>query len=344
MAAEASGSPPQNSTRQHTSSGAMHTVARNVKPFQAFLTKFTNDWSMNLAAGLAYNLILAMFPLVIAVMAILGFMVGNLDPAVYTTLTHQLENSFPAVTASHNLIASALLQLEKDSGVLGILAILLATFNGSRLFVFMEGCLDIIYQVRPRAVIPQNVIALLMVLLFVILIPLMVVASLGPTFVFSALQKTPVGLLPGSSLLLGVGGILGGLIASYLLFQVMYLVVPHQNIRVRQSWQGSVIAAVLLETYLALFPLYATRFLGAFSGAISLLILLVFFYYFAVILFLGAEVNAYIAGVRVTPHDLVTMVHIMTGSLPRRVQAGEDGATASRQDGEPEESLPKNEI
>ena len=64
----------------------------------------------------------------------------------------------------------------------------------------------------------------------------------------------------------------------------------------------------------------------------------------AIILFLGAEVNAYIAGVRVTPHDLVTMVHIMTGSLPRRVQAGKDGEAASRQDGEPEESIPKNEI
>jgi hypothetical protein len=63
MAAEVPGSPPQNSTRQHTSWGAMQTIARNVKPFQVFLTKFTNDWSMNLAAGLAYNLILAMFPL-----------------------------------------------------------------------------------------------------------------------------------------------------------------------------------------------------------------------------------------------------------------------------------------
>src|SRR5215467_15872070 len=108
MAAETAGSPPQKSTKQHTSSGAMHTVASNVKPFQVFLTKFANDWSMNLAAGLAYNLILAMFPLVIAVMAILGFIVGNLDSAVYDNLTHQIENSFPAVTASRSLITSAL--------------------------------------------------------------------------------------------------------------------------------------------------------------------------------------------------------------------------------------------
>jgi membrane protein len=271
---------------------------------------------------------MAIFPLVIAVMAILGFIVGHLDSAVYTNLTHQLENSFPSVPASHSLITSALRQLEKDSGILGILAIILTFFTGSRLFVFMEGCLDIIYQVRPRAVIPQNVRAILLMLLFVILIPLMAVASIGPAFVFSILQKTPVALVPGSSMLFSVGAILGGLIASYLLFQVIYLVVPNQKISFRQSWPGSVIAAVLLEIYLALFPLYVTRFLGAFFGAFSLLILLLFFYYFAVLLFLGAEVNAFVQGVREMPTDLVTMVHMMKRRLPTSEQAVQQEAAA----------------
>jgi len=310
----------------------MRIAARDVNPFQTFLTKFTNDWSMNLAAGLAYNLMMAIFPLVIAVMAILGFIVGHLDAVVYTNLTHLLENSFPSVPASHSLITSALRQLEKDSGILGILAIILTFFTGSRLFVFMEGCLDIIYQVRPRAVIPQNVRAVLLVLLFVILIPLMVVASLGPAFVFSILQKTPVGLVPGSSLLFSVGAILGGLIASYLLFQVIYIAVPNQKISFRQSWPGSVVAAVLLELYLALFPLYVTHFLGAFFGAFSLLILLLFFYYFAVLLFLGAEVNAFVQGIRETPTDLVTMVHLMTRHLPPGAHALQQDAAASGTD------------
>lgn len=332
MAAETQGSPTQNSTGQHTSSRVMRIAARDVNPFQTFLTKFTNDWSMNLAAGLAYNLMMAIFPLVIAVMAILGFIVGHLDAVVYTNLTHLLENSFPSVPASHSLITSALRQLEKDSGILGILAIILTFFTGSRLFVFMEGCLDIIYQVRPRAVIPQNVRAVLLVLLFVILIPLMVVASLGPAFVFSILQKTPVGLVPGSSLLFSVGAILGGLIASYLLFQVIYIAVPNQKIRFRQSWPGSVVAAVLLELYLALFPLYVTHFLGAFFGAFSLLILLLFFYYFAVLLFLGAEVNAFVQGIRETPTDLVTMVHLMTRHLPPGAHALQQDAAASGTD------------
>lgn len=335
MVAETQGS--HKSTEQHISSGVMQTAARDVKPLQTFLTKFTNDWSMNLAAGLAYNLIMAMFPLVIAVMALLGFSIGNLDLTVYKNLTHQIEHILPSVPSSQNLILSALQQLEKDSGILGILAIILAFFNGSRLFVFMEGCLDIIYQVRPRAVIPQNVIAILMVLLFVILIPIMIVASIGPAFVFSILQKTPLGLVPGSSILFSFGGLLGGLMASYLLFQVIYLVVPNQKNSFRQSWPGSVVAAVLLEIYLALFPLYVARFLGAFFGTISLLILLLFFYYFAILLFLGAEVNAFVKGVRATPTDLVTMVHIMTSRPPLSEQAVQQEAATFHKDVKPEE-------
>jgi membrane protein len=330
MTAEIQGSHTQKSTGLHKPSGFMQTAARNVKPVQVFLTKFNNDWSMNLAAGLAYNLIMATFPLVIAVMAILGFIVGHLDSAVYNNLTHQLENSFPSVPASHNLIVSALRQLEKDSGILGILAIILTFFNGSRLFVFMEGCLDIIYHVRPRAGIPQNVIAILMVLLFVIIIPIMVVASIGPAFVLSVLQKTPLGLIPGSSILFSFGAILGGLIASYILFQVIYIVVPNQKNSFHHSWPGSVVAAVLLEMYLILFPLYVTRFLGTLFGALSLLILLLFFYYFAVLLFLGAEVNAFVMGVRDTPNDLVTMVHMMTRHLPTSDQAVQQGGESRK--------------
>jgi len=126
--------------------------------------------------------------------------------------------------------------------------------------------------------------------------------------------------------------------ASYLLFQVIYLVVPNQKSSFRQSWPGSVVAAVLLEMYLALFPLYVTRFSGVFFGALSLLILLLFFYYFAVLLFLGAEVNAFVQEVRETPTDLVTMVHMMKRRLPQT------GATVSLNSFGELEIVPKGEV
>lgn len=335
---------PKKNKGKGSFSRAISSFGRAVRPLIALWIKFNNDWSWNNAAGLAYNLLLAVFPLLIALVSLLGLFLRTLAPDVYQTDITTLTNTFSSFTQAKPFITAASEQLKKDAGVLGLLAVIIAIFNGSRLFLFMEGCLDIIYHVRPRGVIAQNGMALLMLLLFVVVFPIAVVASTGPAFVFSLLQKTPLSQIPGSGFLLGFGGIIGGLLAAYLLFQVIYIIVPNQKISFRGSWMGAVVASVLLELYLALFPLYVAHFLGIFSGALGLLILLIFFYYFALILFLGAEVNAFFAqGVRVTPQDLVTMVHAMTSHLPTSEEAVHEQASASHKDEPPKEIHPKYE-
>src|SRR5206468_1852347 len=99
-----------------------------------------------------------------------------------------------------------------------------------------------------------------------------------------------------------------------------YIVVPNQHISFRNSLPGSIVAAIALQLYLVLFPLYVSSFLGSYAkGPVSLIVLLVFFYYFAVILLLGAEVNAFFAEkVEETPADLPTIMHIVTSHLPKK--------------------------
>lgn len=296
---------------------ALHSIGGKARPLLAFYMKFNNDWSWNNAAGLAYNLLLAMFPLVIALASVLGFFLGTMDPNTYQQEINRVTGAFSSLAGVEPLVAAALRHLQQSAGVLGIIAIVLSIFNGSRLFLFMEGCLDIIYHVKPRGVVAQNVMAVLMLLLFVALIPIIILASAVPALVFALLQETPLKQVPGSGFIFSLGGILGGLIACYILFQVIYIVVPNQKISYRHSWRGAVVAAALLEMFLVLFPLYVAHFLGVFAGALGLLILLIFFYYFALILFLGAEVNAFFAeGIHTTPQDLVTMVHMVTSHYP----------------------------
>lgn len=74
---------------------------------------------------------------------------GRLDPAAYNNVIKQIGQIFPAATSSQSIIKPALQHLTKNSGILGIFAVVLAIFNGSRLFLFIEGCLDIIYQAAP---------------------------------------------------------------------------------------------------------------------------------------------------------------------------------------------------
>src|SRR5438093_7379522 len=82
--------------KQHGFSGAVQTVERDVRPLQAFWTKFSNDWSMNFAAALAYNLMMAMFPIAIAILSILGFFLGTLDPHAHDNLVKNIQGLLPA--------------------------------------------------------------------------------------------------------------------------------------------------------------------------------------------------------------------------------------------------------
>jgi len=331
-------------TKQNNHRPVISTIKKGMKTLGMFWIKFNNDWSWNNAAGLAYNLLLSMFPLAIALLAILGFFLGQLDPAAYNHVINQIEQIFPAATSSESIIKSALEHLAKNSGILAIFALVLAIFNGSRLFLFIEGSLDIIYHVRPRGIIAQNVVAIVMLLLFIVLIPLAIFASAVPAFIVSFLPQDPLSQIPVKGILLSISGIVGGLIAGYILFQAIYMIVPNQKISFRHSWPGAVVAAVLLELYLALFPLYVTFFLGSFAGALDLLILLIFFYYFAMILFLGAEVNAFFAGVRNTPYDLATLVHLVTSHLPTSEKDVKEQASATHKNEVPKEIRPKTEL
>jgi hypothetical protein len=159
----------------------------------------------------------------------------------------------------------------------------------------------------------------------------MIFASTGPALVLSILQKTPLGLIPGSPVIFGLGGTLSSLLVTFVLFEAIYIVVPNQRISFRNSWRGAVFAAIAMQIYMTLFPLYASRALGNYVGQAGFaVILLAFFYYFAVILLLGAEVNAFFSeGVRPIPNDIVTFVSTMVGRLNRDLPSAESASHIS---------------
>ncbi|TMD64693.1 MAG: YihY/virulence factor BrkB family protein [Chloroflexi bacterium] len=314
---------PKTHPKQHDKGtpGAVQAVEKEVKPLQALLRKFSNDWSMTLSAALAYNILLATFPMLVALLAVLGLLLSAFGQNA-TGLMLQVTSALPKEIGTANIVRGVEQNLARSSGLLSIIAVLTAIFGGSRLFILLEACFCIIYRVRPRTMIRQNLMAIGMLLVFIILVPIMAFAGSIPALAFSLLRYTPFGQ---NALLASVAGFLGGLIASFILFEFIYVVVPNQHVRLRHGWLGAVVAAVALQIYLLLFPLYATHFLNGLAGAIGFAaILIVFFYYFAVILILGAEVNAFFAeGVRPIPNDLATFVSTMAGRLNEDIPADE---------------------
>jgi YihY family inner membrane protein len=317
---------PKTNTKQHNqpASAAVQNLEQDVKPVQAVLKKFSNDWSMNLAAALAYNLLLTTVPVVGAMLAIFGFVLGRFGGDASTFLTTVLTSALPHSNAFNAavIVQGAQQNLARSSGPLALVALISALFFGSRLFLLLETFFSIIYRVRPRPLIRQNLMAIGMLLIFIILVPMMFFAASLPTLAFSILQHTPVGRVP---LLASAAGFLGGLIASFILFEFIYVVVPNMHIRLRHGWLGAAMGALALQMYFLLFPLYASHFLTGTAGTLGFtVILLVFFYYFAIILLIGAEINAFFAeGVRPIPNDLATFVSTMAGKLNEDIPADE---------------------
>lgn len=239
----------------------------------------------------------------------------------------------------------ALNAINNSAGFLGVIAVLTAIVAGSGLFVSLEGYLDVFYHIPTRNLIQQYIMAILMLLFFLILIPVMVFGALLPALVLSLLKATALNAIPGSGLLFSFGGIFIGLVVSWVFFVVIYIVVPNQRISLRHSWKGALAAAIALQIYLILFPLYVTNFFASDLGTAGFaVILLFFFFYFAVILLIGAEVNAFFGeGIRVTPDNVAAMVHNLTSHLPTSEKAMRQQATASHKNTEPKEILSRSE-
>ena len=284
-------------------------MQRRTHLFQIFRTKVSNDWMMSSAAGLAYSLITALIPMAILLFVTLSVTLGRLDPALHARLVTSIKNAFPSPIALPGILEPAFATIRRDAGVLTIISLLAAVFGGSRLFIAIEGYFDIIYQTEMRKTLAQNTMALLMVSLFIILIPFMVLAASIPAFILVLLQHAMINRFP--ALVLGSASVLESLMVSWILFETIYLIVPNRNISFKKSWRGAVVAALLLEVFLVLFPLYITHFMGNYTGTIGFIfMLLFFFYYFAVILLFGAEVNAFYAeGVHALPANLATFIH-----------------------------------
>src|SRR5579863_9148933 len=192
-------------TEQHAKTEVVQDAKKSAKSLKDFFNKFNNDWVMSFASALAFNLITAILPILIAIIAIVGLTFGHLDPTAKAQLLQHLQSIFPG---SGSFLTLAFDSLNRNAGLLSIIAILLAIFGGSRLFVSIEGYFDIIYHTRPRNVIKQNIMAIVMLLIFIVLTVPMTLASSIPAVIQVVLEGMGLSQLAGSSFIFGLIGIL----------------------------------------------------------------------------------------------------------------------------------------
>jgi membrane protein len=323
---------PQGQRRKQRRHKEAQEAKQAFKGLSAFWAKINNDWVFNLAAMLAYTLMMSIVPLLAMLLSFFGLFLSGLAPGAEQQLINQISAAIPG---GQNFIEPALSRLAAGSGVFAIITIILTAWFGSRLFVAIEQCFGIIYRLPSRDFVRQNSIALGMLLVFVVLIPVLLIVSVAPSFLSSSVVGELLNNSPASRFWLSIATGFAGFLVASILFLVIYAIIPNRPLRFRDAWKGALIAGALLEVYNIAFPFYATTFLkpdsyGSTAGFAVLV--LVFFYYFGIILLLGAEINSFWAGQRQTGTSLPGILYEVQ---VRRSVEGAAGPTA----GQPQEDL-----
>jgi YihY family inner membrane protein len=310
------------------------------KPFLHFWQKLSNDWVFNLSGLLAYNLLMSIFPILLAMLAVAGLVLNNLAPGSERGLLNAIANALPGGSAGTGgtIVRVAMDNLQRQAGLLFIIGLLTSIFTGSRLFITLENCFGVIFRLRGRDVIHQNLVAIGMLLLYMVLVPIVFLASIVPSAIVTALHASGGGA-GFSGLLIHLIGLAAAFIVALILFSAIYIVVPNRPVHFYEVWKGTLVAAALLVLYEIVFPIYesvALRPNNYGSVAAFAIVILVFFYYLALILLVGAEVNSWASGQRETASDIAAVLHEVQAHNTTR---GAAGSTA----GSPQEDMATHE-
>jgi membrane protein len=308
--------------RRHPSRTVARGMERRWRPLKSFWIKISNDWVFNLAGVLAYNLLLSVFPILLLLLAITGFVLNDLSPGSQMRLRHIIQQAFPQGTAT-GLLYHVTVTLHHSAPLLFVLGLVLALVNGSNLFVVLENCLGIVFKLRGRHPIRQRVMAFGMVLLYVVIIPIMLLSSIVPAALVRLLGIAAKN--PAAALFVQAAGIGLSVVSALLLFGILYVVVPNRRVGPGEIWKGTLVATLLLVLYEVIFPLYEGVFLqpqnyGTAAG--FAVVILIFFYYLAFILLLGAEINSWAAGQRETAGSVMAILHEVQAHNTTRGAAG----------------------
>src|SRR5487761_2381301 len=287
----------QEATQVTDATRSQRSERRQSARLAGFRQKLSEDWIFNFSGMLAFNYLTVIAPILLGLLATGGVVLGFLAPATYHTFVQGIAQRLPGGQGLALVHAEAT-TIRQSASALFLIALIAAILAGSRFFVALEKVFAVLYRVEERPFSTRNIIAVLMLLLFLLLAPLCFFAGGIPAIALSFVlpveaQRTGVTLT--------IEAFSGAIIAAFIMFAVMYAVIPNRAPRWAAIWPGALTAAILLNLYEALFPLYQYFFLhelGYGSVAGLAVIILVFFYFVGFITLLGAEINAWATGLR----------------------------------------------
>lgn len=258
--------------------------------FRELYQQISDDNVFNGAAALGYYLMLAIFPALIALMAVIPYLpVANIDQAIMDLL----RQAMPGEAAG--MVEGVVRQVtsERSGGLLSLGLLLTVWSASSGMYAIMQQ-LNITYRVKEgRSFLKVRGVAVLLTVLFALLVigalTLVVLGGTIQSWLGERLGFSQA-LLWGFAALRWV--IIGG--ALLLAFALIYYLGPNVEQEFRFISPGSVAGATLLILASLGFALYTTNFAdyNATYGSIgAVIVLMLWLYLTGLVILVGSEVN-----------------------------------------------------
>lgn len=247
------------------------------------VTAFGESQASNYASALAFAAFLAMFPMMLGVLSIIGFAIR--DPVTEARFQGLILQVFPGNAQSE--LQQAIQGVKQSAGWMGVVSLGGLVWSASGIFASMEFALTQIFGTKQRDMLRQKLMGFVMMALLVV--------ALGITVAANSVAAYLSNYLPFAWVL----SFVFGAAVMVTLLVLLYRFVPNRTFKFRDVLPGAVLAGVLIQALSLAFPLYA-RFAGGFNtyGAqFGLFFLLAtWLYLLSELLLLGAVYNRFRLG------------------------------------------------
>ena len=239
----------------------------------------------------AYNLLLSIFPLALLALFIGGRVLQ--EPDLEQSVLADLRQLFP--TATDDTLTSALERVRTTSTSFGVVALVSSIYISTTFWGALDTAFCRIYALPCRGWLQQKRFALGMLVVVLLFMASTVLVPAVQSLLVAGAEDLPFGLssIPG---VLFVGTLIAGLALLFGILCVVYWTVPNERMPWRVVWPGALGATLTIGLVDYIFPAYIANVsaIGQFGTTfVFVLIVLLWFYALALIILLGAVVNAY---------------------------------------------------
>jgi membrane protein len=267
----------------------------------AFWRRAYEENVTGMAAMVAYNLMLSVFPFALLVLFVFGQILQSTDAEA--TVLRDLQELFPAT--EQDTLQEALDRIRTSSTEIGVLAIAAGLWIGASFWGAMDTAFCRIYHVECRGWLAQKRFSLIMLAVAAVFLAASVSIPALESLVVTGTDNLPLGLSEidwlANLLLFG-----GSLLISFGILCLIFWAVPKGHLPWRGVWPGALFVALAAGAANLLFPVYLVNLstIGEFGRIVSfVLVALIWFYVLALGILAGAVINA----IRFELHDTGTL-------------------------------------